>query len=67
MVNRITQFVGREGPPSFARAGDVAELQHAPERRWLHFLEGHVRRRPKLFLSLAFTLGVGLAWMMKRK
>lgn len=66
-MNRITQYVGREGPPSFGRAADIAELPHEPEHSWLEFMEGHVRRRPKIFLSLAFALGVGLAWMMKRK
>jgi hypothetical protein len=55
------------GPPAFARGGEAAALQQDSGRRWLEIMERQVRHRPKLFLGLAFTLGVGLAWLIKRK
>lgn len=67
MVNRITHFVETTTRNSAAMGGEVVQQEKQDGHRWLEFLESHVRQRPRLFLGAAFTLGVGLAWLIKRK
>ena len=67
MVNRITHLFGPANSTSNSGANEVLESVNRVVRLRLEVLEQDVCQRPKLWLGIAFTLGVGLAWLIKRK
>ena len=66
MVNRISHwFQGAGSAPSVTYADDSQKQD--PPSRWLGLMEEQLRQSPKLWLGVAFAVGVGVAWWIKRK
>jgi predicted alpha/beta hydrolase family esterase len=70
LVNRISQYLesGTAAGHVTVEDRDMASTPHEPDRAaWIALLEQQVTSRPKLCLGIAFSVGLGLAWLIKRK
>jgi hypothetical protein len=67
VVNRISNLFDSATATATSGASDVIKTVNREVCRGLELLEQDIRLRPKMWLGIAFALGIGLAWLIKRK
>jgi ElaB/YqjD/DUF883 family membrane-anchored ribosome-binding protein len=70
MKNRIRDYLStprHNGPPSKAVNPPSRQLPHGQYVHATHEVESYVIKHPLLAIGAVFSIGVFLAWMIKRK
>ena len=66
MINRVADYPRKESEPRSAPQGPAAP-QLPSLRQWVEPLEDFIKQHPAACLASAFTVGVVVAWWIKRK
>ena len=70
MKNRITDYLSaprHQGESSKTVIPQSRQLPHGQNAYTTHDVESYVREHPLLAIGAVFSIGVFLAWMIKRK
>ena len=70
MKNRMTDYLAasrHEGQTSKAVMRESRQLSHFQNAQRTHDIESYVAEHPLLAIGAAFSIGVFLAWLIKRK
>jgi hypothetical protein len=66
MINRVADYARKESESRSAPNGPSAP-QLPSFRQWVEPLEDLIKKHPAACLASAFTVGVVIAWWIKRK
>jgi hypothetical protein len=66
VVNRIAKFFRPPTSDSLPGQSKIRQQRDAGID-WAGLMEDQIRQRPKIWLGVAFAVGVAVAWWIKRK